>query len=181
MDRYVTEGQRREVLCCLGPAVLKHWTVCTRLRRAGCFGAPQCQEAAQGTVAALAYTSSIARARRPHMHAIQQPCTSLQMLTSAPQSTSAGARPQKELVRPSLSMNTTQMVKVSFYLHVIERRTHCKHMPHIIKGQDTWEITAKKHEHLLPISSVNSTCSEFLMVFLNRTPEKLHTQHNRAR
>lgn len=77
------------------------------------------KEAAQSTVTALIYPLSFAHARHPHMYTIQQPYTLLQMLTSAPQSTSAGARPQKEVVRSSLSMNTTQMVKVTFYLHVI--------------------------------------------------------------
>lgn len=90
-----------------------------KARHPGCPCPTQCQQAAQSTAVALAYTSSIAHARHPHMCTIQQPYTLLQMLTSAPQSTSAGASPQKEVVRSSLSMNTTQMVKVTFYLHVI--------------------------------------------------------------
>lgn len=116
-----------------------------KVRHPGCPCPTQCQQAARSTAVAPTYPSSIAHARHPHMCTIQQPYTLPQMLTSAPQPTSAGASPQKEVVRPSLSMNTTQMVKVTFYLHVIWRHTYCKHMPHIIKGQDTWEIAAEKH------------------------------------
>lgn len=90
-----------------------------QLRHSGCLCATQFQEAAHSIATALIYPSPFAHVRHPHMYTIQQPYTLLQMLTSAPQSTSAGARPQKEVVRSSLSINTTQMVKVTFYLHVI--------------------------------------------------------------
>lgn len=52
-------------------------------------------------------------------------------------------------------------------------QTHATHH----KRQDSWEIAAKKWEHLLLITSINSTQSNILMVFLNRIPKELHTLH----